>query len=85
MDVNWTYRGDHFAINPYSKSFCCTPETNIILYINYISTLTKFMNLLLILSFKNHQHKCDVELSRESPLGVQDLSSLPGSTSQEQT
>ena len=54
MDVNWIYCGDHFAINPCTESLCCTPETNIILYINYISTTTKFMDLLLILSFKNH-------------------------------
>ena len=64
MDVNWIYCGDRFAINPYTESLCCTPETNIILYINYISTTIKFMDLLLILSFKNHEHKCDVELSR---------------------
>ena len=54
MDVNWIYCGDHFAINTYTESLCCTPETNIILDINYISTTTKFMDLLLILSFKNH-------------------------------
>ena len=54
MDVNWIYCGDRFAINPYTESLCCTPETNIILYINYISTTIKFMDLLLILSFKNH-------------------------------
>ena len=34
MEVNWTYCGDHFAIYTSIKS-CCTPETNIMLYVNY--------------------------------------------------
>lgn len=34
-----THHGDHFTIYENVKSFCSTPETNIILYISYISTL----------------------------------------------
>ena len=37
MDVNETYCGDHFAIYTNIKSLCCTPETNIMLYVNYTS------------------------------------------------
>ena len=37
MDVNQTYCGDHFAIYSYVESLCCTSETNIMLYVNYIS------------------------------------------------
>ena len=37
MDGNQTYCGDHFAMYTNTKSLCCTPETNIMLYINYIS------------------------------------------------
>ena len=37
MDVNYTHCGDHFAIYANIKSLCCTPETNIMLYVNYIS------------------------------------------------
>ena len=36
-DVNQTYCGDHFGIYTNTQSLCCTPETNIMLYINYIS------------------------------------------------
>ena len=32
---NRTYYGDHFTIYTNIKSLCCTPETNITLYINY--------------------------------------------------
>ena len=35
MDVNWIYCSDHFAIYIERESLCCTPETNIMLYINY--------------------------------------------------
>ena len=37
MDVNQTYCGDHFTIYINIKSLYCIPETNIILYVNYIS------------------------------------------------
>ena len=37
MNVNWTYCGDHLAIYTYIDSLCYTPETNIMLYVNYIS------------------------------------------------
>lgn len=36
MDVNETYCGDRFAIDTNSKS-SCTPETNVMLYVNYVS------------------------------------------------
>lgn len=30
MDINWTYRGDRFAIDTNIKSLHCTPETNVL-------------------------------------------------------
>ena len=36
-DDNSTYCGDHFAIYTNIQSLCCTPEANIMLYINYTS------------------------------------------------
>ena len=36
MDVNLTYYGDHFAVYTKIES-CCIPETNIKLYVNYVS------------------------------------------------
>ena len=33
--VNQTYCGDHFAIYTRIKSLCCTPETCMMLYVNY--------------------------------------------------
>ena len=38
MDVNQTYCGDHFAIYTNIESLRCIPETNIMLYGNYISS-----------------------------------------------
>ena len=40
--VNQTYGGDHFSIYTKTDSSCCTPETNIMLYIN----CTSIQNLL---------------------------------------
>ena len=37
MDDNWLYYGDHFIMHKNIESLCCTPETNIILYVNYNS------------------------------------------------
>ena len=34
MNVNETYCGDHFAMYTYIKSLCCTPETNVMLYVS---------------------------------------------------
>ena len=34
IDVNQTYCGDYFTIYTNIESSCCTPETNIILYVN---------------------------------------------------
>lgn len=31
-NVNWTYRGDHFAVYTNIKSLCCILETNIMLW-----------------------------------------------------
>lgn len=36
VDVNQKYCGDHFTMYTNIES-CCTPETNIILYVNYTS------------------------------------------------
>ena len=36
MDVNKTYCADHFTIYKNTESSHCTPETNIMLYVNYI-------------------------------------------------
>lgn len=33
----WTSCGDHFAVYKNIKSLCCTPETNLVLYVNYTS------------------------------------------------
>ena len=35
IHVNQTYCGDHFAIYTRIKSLCCTPETCMMLYVNY--------------------------------------------------
>ena len=37
MNVNWTHCDDSFAIYTYIESLCYIPETNIMLYVNYIS------------------------------------------------
>ena len=37
MNVNYTYCGDHSTINTNIESLCCTPETNIMLHVNYTS------------------------------------------------
>ena len=36
-DANQTYCGDHFTIHTKIQSLCCTPETNIMFYVNYTS------------------------------------------------
>ena len=36
IDVNQTYCGDHFVVYTYVESLCCTPEINILLYVNCI-------------------------------------------------
>ena len=46
MDVNYTYCGEHFTIHISIKSLCCTPETNRMLYVNFIS-INKVMVLAL--------------------------------------
>ena len=37
MDGNQTYCGDHFAMYTNIESLCCIPETNVMLYANYIA------------------------------------------------
>ena len=32
---NYTYHGDHFVIYKNIKSLCCTPETDIMLKLNF--------------------------------------------------
>ena len=39
MDGNQTYCGDHFAVYTNIKLLCCTPETNIMIHVNYTSIL----------------------------------------------
>ena len=41
MDVNSPLCGNHFIIQAYINSLCCTPRTNILLYVNYISVKKK--------------------------------------------
>lgn len=41
MDVNSIYCGDHSAVCTYSKSLCCMPKINTVLYVNYISIFKK--------------------------------------------
>ena len=36
-DVNWTYCADHFNMYSNIESLSCTPETNIMLYVNFTS------------------------------------------------
>ena len=36
-DVKWFPCSDHFVIYTNIESLCCIPETNVMLYINYIS------------------------------------------------
>ena len=38
IDVNKTYCGDHFTIYMNIESLSCTPETTIMLHVNYTST-----------------------------------------------
>lgn len=40
-NVNWTYRGDHFAVYTNIKSLYCKLETNIMLYAHSFSILKK--------------------------------------------
>ena len=47
MDVNWTYCGDHFVIYTSVEPLCCTPETNITLYVNFISIKRKKKKILI--------------------------------------
>lgn len=37
MAVNYTHCGNHFTIITRIKSLCCTPYTNTMFYVNYIS------------------------------------------------
>lgn len=37
MDINKTYCGNNFAAYTYIRSLCCTPKTNTVLDVNYIS------------------------------------------------
>ena len=37
----WTGHGDHFVMYLTAESVCCTPETNLILYVNYTSIKIK--------------------------------------------
>ena len=46
MDVNYTYHGDHFTIYTNVKSFCCTPETNIMLYVNIYTSIKKILEVI---------------------------------------
>ena len=39
MAINYTYCDDHFTIYTTIESLCCTPEANIMLYVNYTSIL----------------------------------------------
>ena len=34
-DGNWNYCGDHFTMYIPMESLCCTPATNIMLYVDY--------------------------------------------------
>ena len=38
-DGNSTYCVDHFTVYTNNESLCCSPETNIILYVNYTSII----------------------------------------------
>ena len=44
MGVKQTYGDDDFAMYTDNKSLGCTPETNIMLYVNYTTIKYKFEN-----------------------------------------
>ena len=46
-DANQTYCGAHFAIYTYIESLCCTPETNIMFYVNCIALKKRCLTILL--------------------------------------
>ena len=51
MDVDWTYRVAYFEIYTYIELLHCTPKTNIMLYVSYISILKIKKNLTDVLVF----------------------------------
>ena len=42
MHVNYIYGSDGFAMYTHIESLCCIPETNIMLYVSYISIFLKW-------------------------------------------
>lgn len=60
IDVNLTYCGDHITIYTNMESLCCILETNIMLYINYISINKKalFIAALFVMAQNWKQPKC---------------------------
>ena len=48
-----TYCGDHFAVDINTESLCCALETNMMLYVNYISIFKSY----------NQKEKKDIILS----------------------
>lgn len=53
MDASLTYCGAHFAVYTNIESFCCLPETNIILHVNFLkkgkTSLSNISNIWVIL------------------------------------
>ena len=44
MDGDWTYCGNHFTTYTGVESLCCTPETKLMLHVNYIIKKKKEKN-----------------------------------------
>ena len=63
MDVNQTYCNDHFTIYTDIES-CRAPDTNIMLYVNYISILKKDRKIATLTKFIC-KHRGDTQQMKE--------------------
>lgn len=43
---NYTDHDEHFVMHTVVKALCCTPETNMILYVNYTSIRNKNLKIM---------------------------------------
>ena len=59
-DGKKTYCGGHFAICANIESVCCTPETNIVLYVNYINKKVTLFSIHTFVFFQNGNDKPNV-------------------------
>ena len=86
MGVNSALCGNHFIIQAYINSLCCSTKTNILLYVNYISVKKKHgLRLLrvktcLILSLKICRLFSSCSLLSDNLLCIHQLALLPSNT-----